>query len=137
MLKPHVDTLRSEDQLGSLVISLPTNHEEGQLVVRNAGNEVLFDWSKSANRKDPLLCIKCAAFYSDCEHEVLEVTSGHRITQTYNLFVTRGLGYLGVASALDATTLPLYKTLRTALKKSSFFNKGHVIAVWMSNTLGL
>lgn len=117
-----------------MVISLPADHEGGQLAVRNAGNEVLFDWSNSANRKDSTPCIKWAAFYSDCEHEVLEVKSGHRITLTYNLYVTRGLGHLaGAAAALDATTLPLYKTLQTALKQSSFFGKGHVIAVWLTH----
>lgn len=129
-----MDTPRSRDQLGSLVISLPADHEGGQLAVRNAGRESLFDWSNSANQKDSTPSIKWAAFYSDCEHEVLEVTSGHRITLTYNLYVTRGLGHLaGAASTLDATTLPLYKTLQTALKQKSFFPKGHVIAVWLTH----
>lgn len=134
MFKPHVDTPRSESQLGSLVVSLPSDHEGGQLAVRNAGNEALFDWSKSANSKDAKPCIKWAAFYSDCEHEVLEVTSGHRITLTYNLYVTRGLGHLaGAASALDATTLPLYKTIKSAIAKPSFFSDGQIIAVWLTH----
>jgi hypothetical protein len=116
------------------VVSLPCDHEGGQLAVRNAGNEVVFDWSKSANATDTEPCIKWAAFYSDCQHEVLQVTSGHRITLTYNLYVTRGLGHLaGAATALDATTLPLYKTLQTALEKPDFFHKGHVIAVWLTH----
>lgn len=116
------------------MVSLPSDHEGGQLAVRNAGSEVLFNWSKSANKNDTTPCIKWAAFYSDCEHEVREVTSGHRITLTYNLYVTRGLGHLaGSASALDATTLPLYKTLNTALKRSDFFGKGHVMAVWLTH----
>jgi hypothetical protein len=115
------------------VVSLPSDHEGGQLAVRNAGNEVVFDWSKSANT-DTSPCIKWAAFYSDCQHEVLQVTSGHRITLTYNLFVTRGHGHLaGAATALDATTLPLYKTIQTALEKQGFFRKGHVIAVWLTH----
>jgi hypothetical protein len=112
------------------VVSLPSDHEGGQLAVRNAGNEVVFDWSKSANTTDTTPCIKWAAFYSDCQHEVLQVTSGHRITLTYNLYVTRGAGHLaGFATALDATTLPLYKTIQTALEKPDFFPKGHVIAL--------
>ena len=115
------------------MVPLPSDHEGGQLAVRNAGNEVVFDWSKSANT-DTTPCIKWAAFYSDCQHEVLQVTSGHRITLTYNLFVTRGHGHLaGAATALDATTLPLYKTIQTALEKQDFFRKGHVIAVWLTH----
>jgi hypothetical protein len=50
------------------------------------------------------------------------------------LFVTRGLGHLaGAATALDATHLPLYKTIKSALGRSDFFTKGHVIAVWLTH----
>ncbi len=45
------------------------------------GRETICDWSAQKGE-----AIKWAAFYSDCEHEVLEVTSGHRITLTYNLY---------------------------------------------------
>jgi len=38
------------------------------------------DWSKNDS------CVSWAAFYSDVEHEVLEVANGHRITLTYNLY---------------------------------------------------
>jgi hypothetical protein len=134
--KPHVDTPRSEAQLGSLVVSLPFEHEGGQLAVRNAGAEVLFDWSESANQADTQPGIKWAAFYSDCEHEVLQVTSGNRVTLTYNLFVTRGLGHLAgsPSSVLEAKSLPLYKTLQTALKEPTFFRKGRLLAVWLTHS---
>ncbi|EME83948.1 uncharacterized protein MYCFIDRAFT_152230 [Pseudocercospora fijiensis CIRAD86] len=84
--KAHVDTPRSEEQLGSLVVSLPVAHDGGQLAVRNAGQELIFDWSQKSGAP---AYIERAAFYSDCEHEVYEVTSGHRVTLTYNLFMTR------------------------------------------------
>ena len=45
------------------------------------GQETICDWSAEKGE-----AIKWAAFYSDCEHEVLEVISGHRITLTYNLY---------------------------------------------------
>lgn len=116
------------------MVPLPCDHEGGQLAVRNAGNEIVFDWSESANTADLKPCIKWATFYSDCQHEVLQVTSGHRITLTYNLYVTRGLGHLaGAAKVLDATTLPLYKTIQTALEKRNFFLNGHVIAIWLTH----
>ncbi|KAI5360171.1 putative prolyl 4-hydroxylase alpha subunit, Fe(2+) 2OG dioxygenase domain-containing protein [Septoria linicola] len=124
----HVDTPRSESQLGSLVVSLPVNHLGGELVVRNAGNEVTFDWSEFQD-------LNWAAFYSDCEHEVLEVEAGHRLTLTYNLYVTRGLGHLaGTASGLDATTLPLYKSLSTALENPGFLRRGRILAVWLTHS---
>ncbi|KAF2171374.1 hypothetical protein M409DRAFT_18490 [Zasmidium cellare ATCC 36951] len=144
--KAHVDTPRSETQIGSLVVSLPVDHEGGQLAVRNADKELVFDWSSSVNKADGKKAgasIKWAAFYSDCEHEVYEVTSGHRITLTYNLFVTRkcsvlkvfitlddsinqgGLGHLaGSPSALEPKHLPLYDTLKTALASPGFLRHG-------------
>jgi hypothetical protein len=96
----------------------------GELVVRHGGKSLVFDWSQSAS-KESQPAIQWAAFYSDCEHEVLEVTSGHRITLTYNLYVTRGAGLsAGHESALDPTKLPLYDTLKTALECPSFLPGG-------------
>ncbi|KAK4452181.1 hypothetical protein QBC34DRAFT_321394 [Podospora aff. communis PSN243] len=106
--KSHVDTPRSPSQFGSLVVCLPLEHDGGALEVRHQGWTVTFDWSG----KDPQ-SIGCAAFYSDCEHEVLEVTKGHRATLTYNLYCVRGNGQLGGSCpALDPSHLPMYDTIR-------------------------
>lgn len=76
-----------------------------------------------------------AAFYSDCEHEVREVTSGYRLTLTYNLYVTRGLGHLaGSPSALDPSQLPLYEALKNALDNPGFLSQGRVLAVWLTHS---
>lgn len=100
----------------------------GELVVRNAGSELVFDWSTGDEDHDdagkPIL--QWAAFYSDCEHEVYEVTAGHRITLTYNLYVTRGLGHLAGSAALNATQLPLYEKLQRALESPGFLRRGEV-----------
>lgn len=71
-----------------------------------------FDWSNSkGDGKEP--SIGWAAFYSDCEHEVLNVTEGYRLTLTYNLFCVRGNGQLGGnCPRLDPTHLPLCKPIR-------------------------
>ena len=127
--RAHVDTPRSEQQIGSLVVSLPVDHEGGQLAVRNAGREIVFDWSRSAgllpDGTTQRPCINWAAFYSDCEHEVYEVTAGHRITLTYNLYVTRGAGHLaGATTALNPTQLPLYEVLGRALHAPGFLTHG-------------
>lgn len=52
-------------------------------MVRYGGREVTFDWSS-----DSASIIQWAAFFSDCEHEVLEVTDGHRLTLRYNMYWT-------------------------------------------------
>jgi hypothetical protein len=96
------------------------------LAVNNAGassQKVVFDWSTTGDAAPTE--IKWAAFYSDCEHEVHEVTSGHRVTLTYNLYLTRGAGHLaGTSPALDSTQLPLYKGLQTALENPGFLRDG-------------
>ncbi|KAF2014657.1 hypothetical protein BU24DRAFT_349125 [Aaosphaeria arxii CBS 175.79] len=122
--KAHVDTPRSEQQFGSLVVSLPCRHEGGQLAVRHAGHSTTFDWGNASQQNDEA-CIQWAAFYSDCEHEVLEVTSGHRITLTYNLYYAPGRGDLADNSpAMDVKSLPLYAKVDEALKDPSFMTKG-------------
>ncbi|KAE8827180.1 hypothetical protein PTNB73_08933 [Pyrenophora teres f. teres] len=132
LLKPHVDTPRSDLQFGSLVACLPCEHQGGQLVVRHQGLCMTFDWAGPA--KD----IQWAAFYSDCEHEVLEVTSGHRITLTYNLYVRRGLGELtGHTNAMDVQQLPLYQQVKAALEDPSFFPEGDMVAFEVFRFLGI
>ncbi|KAK3656072.1 hypothetical protein LTR56_003204 [Elasticomyces elasticus] len=124
--KAHVDTPRDEKQFGSLVVCLPVAHEGGELIVRHEKKEVLFDWStEDSNAEDA--GVKWAAFYSDCEHEVFEVTAGHRITLTYNLHATNGAGNVVgniPAGLLDPTQLPLYGLLKSALETPSFFSNG-------------
>ncbi|KAJ5934542.1 hypothetical protein N7466_004089 [Penicillium verhagenii] len=81
--KAHVDTPRGEDQMGSLVVCLPTPHEGGELTIRRKGLQKVYSWGPLSTSH-----IQWAAFYSDDEHEVSEVTKGHRITLTYNLYWT-------------------------------------------------
>ncbi|KUI61223.1 hypothetical protein VP1G_08397 [Cytospora mali] len=125
--KAHVDTPRSPDQFGSLVVCLPLAHKGGALEVRHKGKTVTFDWGNSGSDSDKPW-IKWAAFYSDCEHEVLEVTEGHRLTLTYNLYIVRGNGFLGDNSpALDPATLPLYKTISDLVQDAILWeNGGHI-----------
>ncbi|KAI7390223.1 hypothetical protein D0859_17006, partial [Hortaea werneckii] len=104
--KPHVDTPRSASQIGSLVVCLPVEFSGGALAVRHQGQEIVYEWGTTTSSppaaavgtKDlissPASAINWTAFYSDCEHEVLPLHSGNRITLTYNLFLSRGTGLL-------------------------------------------
>ncbi|KAK2013035.1 hypothetical protein LZ32DRAFT_604813 [Colletotrichum eremochloae] len=131
--KPHVDTPRSASHFGSLVVCLPVAHEGGQLQVRHKGQEMTFDWS--TNQDSPAhATIRWAAFYSDCEHEVLEVTSGHRLTLTYNLYAVRGAGRLtGVSPTLDPVYLPLFQALKEVLSKDPIGGQGGTLGFWCSH----
>ncbi|KAM0549411.1 hypothetical protein ACHAPJ_009397 [Fusarium lateritium] len=122
--KPHVDTPRSDHQMGSLVVCLPVKHEGGQLAVRHCGREIVFDWASQSHHT-----VQWAAFFSDCEHEVLEVTEGHRVTLTYNLFWTS----YGPASmsdhlgALDQEALHFYNALEELLQNEEFLKEGGLV----------
>jgi hypothetical protein len=82
---PHVDTPCGEKMFGSLVLVFPTPHEGGALLVRHRGTEWTFDSAAELSAAPPS-SIGYAAFFSDVEHEVAPVLSGHRITLTYNLY---------------------------------------------------
>jgi predicted 2-oxoglutarate/Fe(II)-dependent dioxygenase YbiX len=64
----------------TLVISLPSIHTGGELVIRHQGREIRLD-----PRCDEPSEASFAAFYADCVHEVLPITSGCRLTLVYNL----------------------------------------------------
>ncbi|EJD48524.1 hypothetical protein AURDEDRAFT_35384, partial [Auricularia subglabra TFB-10046 SS5] len=89
--KSHRDTPRSEHMFGSLVLTFATAHEGGSLVLRHDGAEVAHTTSDSSSFKSPYH-VFWAAFFSDVEHEVLPVSSGHRVTLTYNLYYTAQKG---------------------------------------------
>jgi hypothetical protein len=98
-LKPHVDTPRSEKMFGSLVVVFPTPHEGGTLFLRHHGHEWIFDSVQALAAVDQPT-IGYVAFFGDVEHEVAPVTSGHRITLTYNLYFDVG----GPVSENDAAS---------------------------------
>ncbi len=120
--KAHVDTPRSPEMFGSLVVSLPSQFTGGALVTRHQGHTMTFDWSSSPTTT------QWAAFYGDVEHEVLPVTSGHRFTLTYNLYHTLPACH---PASLNITTSPLYKELQAALKTPHFMRE----ATWNSRIL--
>lgn len=127
--KAHVDTPRSETQIGSLVVCLPSEFEGGTLSVSHQEHAVEFDWS-AASITGQTPCIQWAAFYSDCTHEVQQVTAGHRVTLTYNLYASRGSGLLaGKKTSMDATCLPVYQPLVNLLRSQTFMNEGGLMAI--------
>lgn len=66
--------------VATLVITLPSAHEGGELVVRHEGQEATIDLAAKSKFETQF-----AAFYADCEHEIRPVTSGFRLALVYNL----------------------------------------------------
>ncbi|EMC97740.1 hypothetical protein BAUCODRAFT_122166 [Baudoinia panamericana UAMH 10762] len=118
MFKSHVDTPRGEKQVGSLVVCLPVAFQGGGLAVRHGGQQIVHEWSTFMT-DEAASCVQWAAFYSDCEHEVLPVIEGHRVTLTYNLYLAHGTGLLAQGEwgigGLQPAQLPLSQHLRDLL----------------------
>ncbi|KAF8630097.1 hypothetical protein AX17_005495 [Amanita inopinata Kibby_2008] len=84
--KAHRDTPRGRNMFGSLVITYPTLYQGGALIIRQDDKEWTVDSSRLlSGHEEPY--ITYVALYSDVEHEVSLVTSGYRVTITYNLYL--------------------------------------------------
>ncbi|TFY75753.1 hypothetical protein EWM64_g8259 [Hericium alpestre] len=117
--KPHVDTPRSGAMFGSLVLVFPTQHEGGGLILRHGGKEWTVDLAKEFSQL-PACSIGFIAFYSDVEHEVSLVRSGHRVTLTYNLYfedITVEDEDANVDAELISTIVPNEPTFSETLKE--------------------
>src|SRR4051794_7703688 len=67
---PHQDSEKDDAMVGTLVVSLPSAHTGGELVIDHAGQSNAYRASK-----DELTFV---AFYADCRHQVTPVRSGYR-----------------------------------------------------------
>ena len=75
----HQDSEKYENMVASLVVTLPSVHSGGHLIVEQCGVKKNFD-SEVNNDEAQFI-----AFYADCYHEVKKVTAGHRVVLTFNL----------------------------------------------------
>jgi len=120
--------------LGSLVIIYPTPHEGGELVLRHKGHEWKFNAnSLTAPQSSPSLAY--VAFYSDLEHEVLKVTSGHRVTVTYNLYLVDPAPNLEapVVTPSPEGVSNLQATLQGLLKNKEFLPDGGTLGFGLAH----
>lgn len=82
----HRDTEKLDAMFGTLIIALPSRHKGGQLHIRHGNEQTTVDFSHEDHCGD----FQYAAFFADCEHEVVPVTEGHRFCVVYNLVLTKG-----------------------------------------------
>ncbi len=90
---PHQDSEKDDAMVGTLVVSLPSAHTGGELVVEHGGESVTYRTSKQE--------LSFIAFYADCRHEVRPVTSGYRVTLTFNLLADSAAGAQGAGPVAD------------------------------------
>jgi hypothetical protein len=74
---PHQDSEKHDAMVGTLVVSLPSAHTGGELIIDHAGETRTYRASKEQ--------LTLLAFYADCRHQVTPVRSGYRVTLTFNL----------------------------------------------------
>jgi predicted 2-oxoglutarate/Fe(II)-dependent dioxygenase YbiX len=75
----HQDSEKDDSMIGTLVVTLPSAHTGGELLIEHRDQTAEYRGSKVA--------VTLVAFYSDCRHQVLPVKTGTRITLTYNLIL--------------------------------------------------
>jgi hypothetical protein len=90
---PHQDSEKDDAMVGTLVVSLPSAHAGGELIVEHGGESVTYRTSKQD--------LSFVAFYADCRHEVKPVTSGYRVTLTFNLLTDGEADAQGSGLAAD------------------------------------
>ena len=126
--KSHSDTPRLPDHAGervfaSLVVLLPVPFTGGDLLVRHKGREGFLTATKRAESTSDvdeasptpnLPTLRWAAFYADCEHEVLPVAEGARVSITYDLF--RTIEDSDVSNAPDSMSRALADTTAIIVK---------------------
>ncbi|KAF4630636.1 hypothetical protein G7Y89_g7502 [Cudoniella acicularis] len=92
----------------------------GKFRITHEDNSTFFDWSNDSPNS-----IQWAAFYSDCEHEILEVEEGHRVTLTYNLYVSEQIGGpLQNFPIVDPALFPLFEAAKGLMSDPNFFKDG-------------
>ncbi|KAJ3192407.1 hypothetical protein HK101_006612 [Irineochytrium annulatum] len=142
-LNVHVDSPRSDTMFGSLVVCLPSAHKGGQLVLKHQGREKVFDWGGNEAADRGLL--QWAAYYSDVEHEILPIETGHRVTLTYNLYwpdrptdnkTTVAAEHAAALPRLDIST-PFLESLSAKLAKPEFLPEGGYLGFSLSHNYPL
>jgi predicted 2-oxoglutarate/Fe(II)-dependent dioxygenase YbiX len=78
--KPHQDSEKSDDMVGTLVVVLPSQYTGGALTVEHRGERSTFK-RLATQAKD----LSLLAFYADCHHEISPVSTGVRVALTYRL----------------------------------------------------
>ena len=105
--KKHRDSEKVAGMFGTLIITLPSTFEGGELVVEHNKKTKEFNFAK-----DSAFSSHYMSFYADCQHELNVVTSGHRLCIVYNLVKTGGYGSTPSAGAISN----ILKQLRLASK---------------------
>ena len=102
----HRDTEKAAGMFATLILVLPSIYTGGALLVRHRDREARLELSCPEPSQ-----VAFAAFYADCVHEVLPITSGYRLALVYNLR-RQGRGQLPEPPNYDAEQARVVALLR-------------------------
>jgi len=88
---PHQDSEKTDDMIGTLVVSLPSRFTGGAISIEHHGAKVRVGGSDKS--------LTFIAFYADCRHEVHPIKEGYRIVLTYNLVLEHNAPAAGAPTA--------------------------------------
>jgi hypothetical protein len=124
---PHKDTPRGSDMFGTLVVCLPSQFTNGQLVLRHRGVVQKFDWGSAIHVQKKPNQLHWAAFFGDVDHQIERTWSGARVTLTYLL--RRGAGSAPPRDAACEDPAPrVQEAWRALLADQGFLPKGGALA---------
>lgn len=124
--RPHKDTPRGDDMLGTLVVCLPSRFYGGQLVVHHRGAFKVFDWGQEIGTKPEPNRVHWAAFFGDVDHAVERVWGGSRVTLSYLL--RRGQGAALEEAGEPSQNERFAQALTGALSDPKFMPSGGALA---------
>lgn len=88
---PHQDSEKTDDMIGTLVVSLPSRFTGGAVSIEHHGAKMRVGGSEKS--------LTFIAFYADCHHEVHPIKQGYRIVLTYNLVLENSAPGAGAPTA--------------------------------------
>lgn len=132
---PHKDTPKGETHIGTLLVGLPSAFTGGELILRHNGEEATIDWATGSATRSPeaetSLELPWVFFYSDVEHEILHVQSGHRLTLAYDIFGTDTISYqlaLEQQASVNIKSSKCFRELQALLDNPTAFPGGASLA---------
>jgi hypothetical protein len=124
---PHKDTPRGSDMFGTLVVCLPSQFENGKLVLSHRGVVQKFDWGRAIQAQKKPNQLQWIAFFGDVDHQIERIWFGARVTLTYLL--RRGAGGAPSRDAAREDLAPrVQEAWRALLADQGFLPKGGTLA---------
>ena len=123
---PHKDTPRGNDMFGTLVVCLPSQFRNGNLVLSHRGVVQKFDWGSAIEKQKTPNQLHWAAFFGDVDHQIERIWGGARVTLTYLL--RRGESGAPTRDVAGEDLAPrIQEAWQALLADKSFLPKGGIL----------